>query len=118
VIGFALTGDLMTGSSFPAVRRRILAARRSLAALDRSWKGIAISLRTLRDAPAAGKGPRRSVTLSPKARAALKLQGQYMGYMRQLGPRQKNVVRAVLAKSGKQAAIRKAQELAGKRKAA
>jgi len=41
-----------------------------------------------------------------------------MGYMRQLKPRQKALVRAVLEKSGKKAAIRKAQGLAGKRTAA
>jgi hypothetical protein len=41
-----------------------------------------------------------------------------MGHMRQLKPAQKAIVRAVKAKSVTKAAIRKAQELAGKRKAA
>ena len=108
----------MARPSLPAVRRQILATRRSLAALDRSLKGLAIALRSLRPAPAAGKRARRSVNLSPKARAALKLQGQYMGYMRQLEPKQKALVRAVLARSGKKAAIRKAQMLAGEERAA
>ena len=108
----------MTGrSSHPALRRSILATRVSLAALDRSLKRLAVAVRSFRPA-AAGKATRRSVTLSPKARASLKLQGRYMGYMRQLKPMQKVLVRAVLARSGKKAAIRKAQTLAGKRRAA
>ena len=108
----------MARPQLPAVRRRILAARRSLAALDRSLKGLAATLRTIQTPPATSKRRPRSVKLTPKGRAALKLQGQYMGYMRQLKPKQKALVRAVLAKSGKRAAIRKAQMLAGKRKAA
>ena len=44
----------------------------------------------------------------------MKLQGQYMGHMRLLRPAQKAIVRAVKAKSGTLAAIRKAQELAEK----
>ena len=104
----------MSRPSLPAVRRRIPAARRSLAALDRSLKRLAASLRSARPVPAY----RRATALSAKARAALKLQGQYMGYMRQLRPMQKELFRAVLAKRGKKTAIRKAQELAGKRKAA
>src|SRR5262245_8304977 len=100
--------------SLPIVRRRILAARRSLAVLDRSLKRLARSLGLAKSA----RTHRRRSTLSPKARAALKLQGRYMGYMRQLKPMQKALVRAVLAKRGKRAAIKKARELAEKRKAA
>jgi hypothetical protein len=47
--------------------------------------------------------------LSPKRRAQLKLQGSYMGYMRQLGPRQKARVKAVKEKKGFEAAIRVAR---------
>ena len=54
--------------------------------------------------PTAGKRARRTVKLSPSARASLRLQGQYMGSMRQLKPAQKAIVRAVLARSGKKAA--------------
>ena len=108
----------MARPSLPAVRRRILVTRRSISALDRTLKGLAAALRSVPTTAATPKRSRRSANLSPKARAALKLQGQYMGYMRQLKPGQKAVVRAVLAKSGKKAAIRKAQVLARKRKAA
>jgi hypothetical protein len=41
-----------------------------------------------------------------------------MGHMRQLKPAQKAFVRAVKAKSGTKAAIRKTQVLAGRRRAA
>ena len=44
--------------------------------------------------------PRRQLKLSPKRRAQLKLQGAYMGYMRQLGPRQQARVKAVKQKRG------------------
>ena len=45
-------------------------------------------------------------------------QDQYMGHVRRLEPAQKALVRVVKAKSGVQAAIKKAQELVGKRTAA
>jgi len=56
--------------------------------------------------------PRRKVRLSPKARAGLVLQGRYMGYMRQLKPRQKAQVRKVKEAKGVRAAIAKARSLA------
>lgn len=104
--------DPTTSSS---IRKHLLAARRSLSALDRSLKRLAFALlRTVRS----GRPPRRRTALSPKARASLVLQGRYMGYMRQLKPAQKAMVRSVLAKSGKKAAIRRAQELRMRRIAA
>ena len=102
-----------------AFHRRLTAVRRSLRALDRALGDFAAAVRTYR--PEAGSikaGRRRSPKLSSAGCAALKLQGQYMGHMRQLKPAQKALVRAVKAKSGTKAAIRKAQELAGKKKAA
>jgi len=55
--------------------------------------------------------PRRKVRLSPKARASLVLQGRYMGFMRQLKPRQKAQVRKVKEAKGVRAAIHRAREL-------
>jgi hypothetical protein len=55
--------------------------------------------------------PRRQVRITPKRRAQLKLQGAYMGYTRQLGPRQQARVRAVKEKKGFEAAIRVAKKL-------
>jgi hypothetical protein len=56
--------------------------------------------------------PRRKVRISPKARAALVLQGRYMGFMRQLKPRQKAQVRQVREAKGVRPAIEKARMLA------
>src|SRR5262249_32777687 len=106
---------LMTSPA--SFRKRLTAVRRSLRALDRALADFTVAMRTYRPA-GAGEPARRRPNLSPKARAALKLQGQYMGYMRQLKPAEKAVVRAVKAKSGTKAAIRKAKEMSGKRKAA
>jgi hypothetical protein len=56
--------------------------------------------------------PHRPLKLTPKRRAQLKLQGKYMGYMRQLKPRQKAQVKAVKEKRGFEAAIRLARTMA------
>src|SRR2546427_64588 len=100
----------MARSSLSATLRRLTAVRRSLRVLDRALADFAASMRAYRptDHAPAESVPRRRRPLSPKARAALKLQGQYMGHMRQLTPAQKAIVRAVKAKSGMKAAIRKA----------
>jgi len=50
--------------------------------------------------------------LSVKARASMVLQGRYMGFMRQLEPRQKALVRKVRAVKGVRVAIARARELA------
>ncbi len=60
----------------------------------------------------AGAKPRRRLRLSPQRRAALKLQGQYMGYLRGLKPRQKSRVKAVAAAKGVRAAVVLARGLA------
>jgi hypothetical protein len=102
-----------------SIRRRLKAVRRSLRALDRALADFAVALRTYKpEAPAAKADRRRSPNRTAAGRAALKLQGQYMGHMRQLRPAQKALVRAVKAKSGTKAAIRKARELVGKKAAA
>ena len=53
--------------------------------------------------------PRRQLKITPKRRAQLKLQGAYMGYMRQLRPRQKARVKALKAEKGFEAAIKLAR---------
>ncbi len=55
---------------------------------------------------------RRKLNLSPARRAALKLQGQYMGYMRGLQPAQKKRVKALAASKGVSAAVGLARKLA------
>jgi hypothetical protein len=49
--------------------------------------------------------------LSPERRAALVLQGQYIGHIRMLPPRQQAQVRDVRLKKGIRAAIRHAKRL-------
>jgi len=61
-----------------------------------------------------GPRTRRSLKLSPRRRAALKLQGAYMGFMRQLGPRQKARVKALKVTKGFPPAIALAKRLAAK----
>ena len=64
-------------------------------------------------APAtSGAGGRRKLHLSPQRRVALKLQGQYMGYLRGLKPRQQARVKALAAAKGVRAAVGLARELA------
>ena len=57
------------------------------------------------------KNPRRKLRLSPARRRSLKLQGSYMGYMRQLKPREKARVKAVKDKKGFPAAIAVARRM-------
>ena len=63
-------------------------------------------------APAAAVHAPRKLNLTPQRRAALKLQGQYMGYLRGLKPRQKSRVKALAATKGVRAAVSLARELA------
>src|ERR1043166_9457764 len=75
-----------TSASF---RKHVMDVRRSLAALDRSLGVLSASMN---GNGAAHTGRARATRrLSPRARAALKLQGRYMGYMRQLKPKQKTL---------------------------
>jgi hypothetical protein len=71
---------------------------------------LGVEGRQLRPAPA--PAPARKLKLSPARRAALKLQGQYMGYMRGLKPRQKARVKALAAAKGVGAAVALARQLA------
>lgn len=64
-------------------------------------------------AAGAGEGTRvrRRLRLSPARRAALKVQGQYMGYLRGLNQRQKAQVKKLRTTGGVKEAIRLAREL-------
>ena len=97
-----------------AIAKEIVTLRRSLGTFDRSLRRLAFMLGQLdgrverrRKARAGNRRP-----LSAKARASLKLQGRYMGYMRQLKPRQKAQVRRIKETKGVRAAITKARKLA------
>ena len=91
------------------IRRQLAAVRRSLSAFDRSLSRLSASLNG--GVSSAAKRP-RARKLSARARAAFKLQGRYMGFMRQLKPRQKAQVRKIRAAKGVTAAIARAKGFA------
>jgi hypothetical protein len=95
-----------------SIAREVLLIRRSLASVIRSLVRLAPALQA---AAAAGRGrpavPRRRLRLSPARRAALKLQGQYMGHLRTLPPGQKARVKAVRVQKGIRPAIALARKL-------
>ena len=96
------------------VRRSLKAIERAFADLEASLADIAKRVRRSQRAATRGTrsaGVRRSVKLTPKRRAQLKLQGAYMGYMRQLKPAQKARVKAIKARRGFESAIRAAKSL-------
>ena len=97
--------------------------KRSLRTIERAFADIQSTLvdmekRLRRAERAAGAKaspkPSRHLRISPKRRAQLKLQGSYLGYMRQLKPAQKLRVKAVKEKRGFEAAIGVAKKLAGR----
>lgn len=97
-----------------AIAKEIVTLRRSLGTFDHSLRRLAFMLGQLdgrierRRKPRVGSGR----PLSAKARASLRLQGRYMGYMRRLKPRQKAQVRKIKETKGVRAAIAKARMLA------
>lgn len=95
------------------IKRDIVDVRQALRSLDRSLRRLTPLLSaeiTSNDAPN-GTGRSRP-RLSPKARASLVLQGRYMGFMRQLKPRQKAQVRKIREAKGVRVAINEARALA------
>ena len=100
------------------------AVRKSLRSIERAFADIETTLKHLarrvkkaersagRRRGGAAAGPRRTVTLTPKRRAQLKLQGAYMGFMRQLKPAQKARVKALKERQGFEAAIKLARRIA------
>ncbi len=86
--------------------------RRSLRQLGRNLDRLAaaavdVEMAALRVATK----PRRKLTISRARRTALKLQGQYMGYLRNLKPKQKAEVKAVREEKGIRAAIAAARRM-------
>lgn len=96
------------------------------ASLAREIRSISIAFRqlaqafarlapALANAPAGaggGRPPRRKPRITPARRAALKLQGRYMGCMRGLKPTQRSKVKKIRAAKGIRAAIAAARRLA------
>ncbi len=90
----------------------ILRIRRSLRTLDSSLHRLSPFLASAASANGEPRVNSRSrPRLSTKARASMVLQGRYMGFMRQLKPRQKAQVRKVREAQGVRAAIQRAKNL-------
>ena len=103
----------MSRSRQSRIASEIVSARDALSAFDRSLRRLAPMLSAAGSLNAASSENGRSrPVLSAKARASLVLQGRYMGYVRQLKPRQKAQVRELRLESGMKAAIVRAKHLA------
>ena len=93
-----------------SIAREIVSARDALKAFDRSLRRLAPMLSAAVSMNGAPKATGRSrPRLTAKGRASLVLQGRYMGYMRQLKPRQKAQVRKIREANGMRAAIQRAR---------
>ena len=90
--------------------REIRSIRTALRQLQRSIDRLASDLAVATTTNE--KPPRRRRPIAPARRAALVLQGRYLGYMRQLKPAQKARVKKVRTTKGIRAAIAAAKRLA------
>jgi hypothetical protein len=100
-------------NSMSSVSREIPTLRRSLRAMDRSLRRLGPKLKAMGNGRGNGKAdrPTRKLKLSSKRRAQLKLQGQYMGYLRGLRPTQKTEVKGLREKKGMRAAVARAKRM-------
>jgi hypothetical protein len=98
------------------LKKNLRAIEHAFAEIERSLAHLSTRVRRAAREAVKKAGParakRRTLHLTPKRRAQLKLQGAYMGYMRQLKPAQQAEIRAMKAKRGFEAAIRAARKLA------
>jgi len=95
------------------ISREVLILRQTLKAFDRSLRRLTPLLSAgMASNGASMENGRGRLRLSARGRASLVLQGRYMGYMRQLKPRQKKRVRQVRLAKGVRAAIASARQLA------
>jgi hypothetical protein len=93
--------------------RRVVTSLQSIqAALGRLAPALDARRKSTATSSAGRPAPGRKLKLSPARRAALKLQGQYMGYMRGLKAAQKKQVKARAAAKGIAHAVALARRLA------
>jgi hypothetical protein len=100
----------MTSNVRVGLRNEFKALRIAMQSLDRTLQRL-VSANGTAEVVSNGRA-RRKVRLSAKARASLVLQGRYMGFMRQLKPRQKVQVRKVKEAKGVRVAISMARRFA------
>lgn len=105
----------MATRSRRSLKKQFRTIRRSTRLIARALNTLESRVRAVeRDAARKSKAPKRKIRITPKRRALLKLQGSYMGFMRQLKPAQKAQVKALKEKRGFAAAIKAARSLAGR----
>ena len=92
-----------------SVTKEIRQIRRALSNVDRALQRLGPIL--LGAAIGKSNGAPRKLNISPRRRAILKLQGAYMGYMRNLDQRKKTRVKALKESKGFRAAISLARRL-------
>ena len=99
-----------------SIAREVASVRRSLRALERALKRLAVAQvgASRNGAAAVAAKPRRKIKLSPARLKALRLHGRNLGYMRQLKSKAKAEVRVLRARKGVKAAIKRARKLAGR----
>ncbi len=91
---------------------RIAALERELATLKAGHVGTKRVGRPPGPRTAAAKKPKRRFTMTAKARAAMKRQGQYLAALRRLKVAERNRVKAVARKEGVAKAVEFARKLA------
>jgi hypothetical protein len=94
-----------------SINAELQSIRRSLSSIGRALGRLGPALEAAARGPKApkGRGPKRRLT--PERRAALVLQGQYIGHIRMLPARQQASVKDIRLKKGVRAAIRYAKGL-------
>lgn len=96
-----------------SVAREIRIIRRALTSIASALGRLAPQLAQPRNPRLAESDrPRRKLRLSAERRAALKLQGEYMGFLRGLKPRRRSQVKALRAAKGFGRAVALAKKLA------
>jgi len=95
-----------------SINRQIRIIRNALSSVISALDRLAPALATSSAGVARAASPRRKMRLSPKRLAALKVQGQYMGYLRGLKPPQQARVKKLRVTKGVHAAIAMARKLA------
>jgi hypothetical protein len=96
-----------------SVSQELQSINRSLSSIVRTIKRLGPALEAAARASGTSGPPRPPRKLSAERRAALQLQGQYIGHVRKLSPRQRARVKKLRSAKGVRAAIRFAMKLSG-----
>jgi hypothetical protein len=97
-----------------SVNQELQSIRRSLASIIRTIGRLGPALEAAARRAGAPPVPRRPRKLSPERRAALKLQGSYIGHVRKLSLKQRAQVKRLRSEKGIRAAIGLAKALSRK----